>query len=327
MMTQGGEFDQISGLEEVGVEFLAAAGIEDLKSLAHSHASSLHEEMLAANAILKIDDNVPSESSIEGWIAGARDLLEDLQQDAVVKLAVADEPVVEEQKAQLRVLDAIPVAPAILVEQKVAVGDVPVMEEFVEVDAPVQIEDDATKGHVEIREVAPKDLTSRFSGANDDDERAEVEPLQKNPFHDIRKAPSPALNEGKKPHSRSYIRGVLHPQPFRVRMGALITLFLLLLIPSTFVAGGLILAKVENWVWYSIIPGLTVVFGLLYLMCARGMRCRICGQPLFASKRCHRHAKAHHLPLIGYIFPTCIRILIFSWFRCTYCGTSVRIKE
>jgi hypothetical protein len=30
---------------------------------------------------------------------------------------------------------------------------------------------------------------------------------------------------------------------------------------------------------------------------------------------------------LGYILPTSFQLLIFHWFRCMYCGTSIRLKE
>jgi hypothetical protein len=31
--------------------------------------------------------------------------------------------------------------------------------------------------------------------------------------------------------------------------------------------------------------------------------------------------------VIGYIFPLCVHIILFRWFRCTHCGTPIRLKE
>lgn len=333
-MTQGAEFDQVANLDKVGIEFLAASGVEDLKALTQSHAELLHEEMVAANALLKIDSSVPSLSVVEGWISSARGLVDDYQEEAIVKLAVIDEAADEVAKvpSEVAVMEAIPVPPSLLVEQKIAVSDVPVMEQFVEVERvetrpPKAIDDDSARKSIEVREVAADDVISRITDRGEEGERNEVMPLEKNPVRDIRKAPSPELNEGKKPHSRSYIRGVLHPQPFRVRFAAFVTLMAMLLVPATFIAGGLMMAKIPNWIWYAGIPVGLLLFGILYFIYARGLRCRICGQPLFAAKRCHRHVKAHRIPVIGYILPTTVQILLFHWFRCMYCGTSIRLKE
>jgi hypothetical protein len=68
--------------------------------------------------------------------------------------------------------------------------------------------------------------------------------------------------------------------------------------------------------------------GAAYLIWAVGDgRCRICNQLLFVPRRVNKNSKAHHAPLLGYIVPTALHLLVFRWFRCTYCGTAVRVKE
>ena len=55
--------------------------------------------------------------------------------------------------------------------------------------------------------------------------------------------------------------------------------------------------------------------------------CLICWQKLFIHRSHLKNAKAHHLPVLGYILPLCFHLLVFRWFRCTHCGTPVRLKE
>jgi hypothetical protein len=33
------------------------------------------------------------------------------------------------------------------------------------------------------------------------------------------------------------------------------------------------------------------------------------------------------VPGLGHILPLAAHVLVFRWFRCTFCGTSVRTKE
>jgi hypothetical protein len=40
-----------------------------------------------------------------------------------------------------------------------------------------------------------------------------------------------------------------------------------------------------------------------------------------------KNRKAHHIPVLGYVFAVAVHIVLFRWFRCTYCGTPVRLKE
>lgn len=326
MMTQEGGLKQIENLGAIAADFLVAAGVEGINSLAMSDALVLRQEMEGANAILNIGEVIPSISEIEGWIGSARSIVDLEEPDSIVKLE-ADAVVPE-----IRILDAIPVSPTLLVEQNIGVRDVAPMEVFLEEEFESASEDSVglerhseraeVQERVNIREVAPM-LLRRTD--DEEDGTSIVRPLERNSIRDIRKTASSELNAGKKLHSRGYIRGVLHPQPVRVRFAAFISIVTLLLLPATFVAGGLMLAK--HSLWLAVVPAAFLVFGILYFLYARGLKCRICGQPLFSPKACHRHIKGHRFPFLGYILPTSIHILLFHWFRCMYCGTSVRIKE
>lgn len=241
----------------------------------------------------------------------------------VVKLEV------KQEQSIVQILEAIPIPSSVLIAQEISVQDVAPMEIFLEGDwvpGPVRDErqegESEARGKLSIREVAPPTVrkTDEIGG-----EDSPVQPLARNPIRDVRKTVSFELNAGKKLHSRNYIRGVLHPQPVRVWFGALISVVTLMLLPATFVAGGLMLAKYS--LWFAVIPAAFLLFGILYFIYARGIKCRICGQPLFSPKACHRHPKAHRIPILGYILPTSIHMLFFHWFRCMYCGTSVRMKE
>lgn len=326
MMTQEGGLKQIENLGDIAAEFLVAAGVEAINALAMSDAATLRREMEGANAILNIDDVVPSVTEIEGWIGSARAIVDLEEPGGVVRLEA------DVLEPEIRILDAIPVHPQLLIEQNISVRDVAPMDVFLEeeFESPVEVaprpnrQSQGAEVHksVSIREVAPMVLRRTDDG---DDGNPAVQPLEKNSVHDIRKTASPELNAGKKLHTRSYIRGVLHPQPMRVRFAAIISVVTLLLLPATFVAGGLMLAK--HSVWLATIPAAFLIFGILYFLYARGLKCRVCGQSLFSPKACRRHIKGHRIPFLGYILPTSIHILLFHWFRCMYCGTSVRIKE
>ncbi|MEJ6582334.1 MAG: DUF4332 domain-containing protein [Akkermansiaceae bacterium] len=323
MITQEEGLKQIGNLSASDAEFLVAAGVESLPTLAGSNASVLQEEMTGANAILAIDEFVPSISVIESWIEEAKKIGDIEEPERVITLPL------EAVEEEIEILAAIPVPASVLIKQNINVRDVAPMEIFLEeelepesINVEAQDDEPEVRRKIDILEVAP------FAVRRSDEESdgsTQIKPLEKSSIRDIRKTPSPELNKGKKLHSRAYIRGVLHPQALRVRFAALVSLIILILLPATFVAGGLMLAKFT--LWLAVIPAAFLLFGILYGTHARGLKCRICGQPLFAPKACHRHVKAHRFPFLGYILPTSIHILLFHWFRCMYCGTSVRIKE
>ena len=84
-----------------------------------------------------------------------------------------------------------------------------------------------------------------------------------------------------------------------------------------------------GWVpeWLLAFPIALPLVGLGYLIWGVSGKCRICTQKLFVHKGALKHVKAHRLPGMGFVVPLCIHLLLFSWFRCSSCGTPVRLKK
>jgi hypothetical protein len=148
------------------------------------------------------------------------------------------------------------------------------------------------------------------------------------------KTARPETNKGRERTSRLYIRGVLHAHPMRVWFGALFALLVRITVPLGIIGSFFLLLRDQNpqsfgWVshWYLVFP-LSVFFFLgSYLITGLKAKCTVCGQKCFLPKKCLKNKKAHYIPLLGYIIPCALHVLLFRWFRCTYCGTSIRIKE
>ena len=337
------DISDMQGLTEESRELLEATGVESLKALAESDAHILFSEMEQANAMLQLTPTSPAASEIQLWIEQSRNLLDYHPAVEVRRL----EPVEEEaEKVASEILHAIAVPVAHMVKQKISVKDIPAMDSFVEeeesvsqkVEVPEASQDLSRSAELlpeqDAQKVAPPRVVHIKPKAREaveikpilprDRDKAPIQPLVSDNAN-IRKAPSTGLNAGKTPHSRGYIRGVLHPQPIRIRIAAILTIITMIMLPASMVSGVLLLLSYP--VWIAWIPLGFVVMGLLYFMFARGMSCRICGQPIYGTKACRKHVKAHHIKFLGYIFPTCFHVLLFSWFRCIYCGTSVRVKE
>ncbi len=150
----------------------------------------------------------------------------------------------------------------------------------------------------------------------------------------ILRAALPETNEGVNPSSRRYIRGVLHSHPHQIWWGAVFTLASQILIPlGIFAAVALLFkdngASLFQWVpsWFLAFPLGVFVFGALYLLISYNSSCRICGQKCFVPRNCLKNRKAHHIRILGHVFAVALHIMLFRWFRCTYCGTPVRLKE
>jgi hypothetical protein len=148
------------------------------------------------------------------------------------------------------------------------------------------------------------------------------------------RAPRSSTNEGRDPQSRWYIRGVLHSHPLSIFAGAAVTLLLMIVTPAAVISAALLLASAEMPAYFAWVPRYLLAFpaalpviGFVYLICGLGGSCRICGQKLFAYRAHFKNSRAHRIPGLGHILPLCIHILLFRWFRCTHCGTPVRLKE
>lgn len=345
------ELTDIKTIKTREAELLGAVGIESVSALAQSDAEGLHEELLQANSYLGIVDKAPDLKRVKKWITDAEGRLPQTSRksSAKVEKPVRLEPDTDKEGLFDGVLAARPVETDYIIEHEIAVADVPIMTDFVDLNAvvPAIAKPEPTVKSAPIAMSALREISSSTriprakeplggeDEANEDqapkqEKRGKIEPLKRNTGFDIRKTASPKLNEGKKLHSRAYIRGVLHPQPGRVRMGAIFSALTLLLFPASILAAGYFLLNAdrkEEMVWLTAIPVTFLVVGFLYLTVSRPLKCRICGQPLFSRKACFKHVKAHRIRFLGYILPTSLHMLLFHWFRCIYCGTSVRLKK
>ncbi len=342
---------EIEGIGEADLELLSAIGVEDVEELSEVNVGELVTEMAKANALLKLREEAPDRGVVQGWKNGALKLLgkgagydpfENVEQDE-------DLEGVQEEALSESIPMATPVDKGFIVKNRIQVGEVPVMDRFEEVvkreevvvleeasevipepEIPSAGRDGSGRGardqEIRIRRSGETKLPQEYQSLSSlSGEAKEVKPLERKASFDIRKSASPGLNSGKNENQRSYIRGVLHPTPARVKLGAFVSAIMLLMIPISFAAIGLFLWMEEIWLLY--IPPAALVFSFFYLTISRPVKCRICGQGVFVPKSCRRHVKAHHIPLLGYILPTSLQILLFHWFRCIYCGTSIRLKE
>jgi hypothetical protein len=147
-------------------------------------------------------------------------------------------------------------------------------------------------------------------------------------------SPRKKTNKGRQPGTRRYIRGVLHTRPFSVISGAVVTLLVIIALPCSLGAGALLFLSAElpdyfGWVpsWLLAAPIALPILGICYLIWGVNGSCRVCGQKLFVHRPHIKSPKAHRISGLGYILPLCIHVLVFCWFRCTHCGTSIRLKE
>lgn len=154
-----------------------------------------------------------------------------------------------------------------------------------------------------------------------------ISPLTSVASSDLTKTVKKETNAGVDPSSRRYVRGVLHTYRGAFKVGSFAFILSNICILAGLVLTPLVLVNKEKYDW-AIWSPLFIVLGLfIYLTLARKASCPICNQKQYAPKACLKHRDAHHFPIIGYMLPTALHALLFKWFRCIFCGTSVRLKE
>jgi hypothetical protein len=349
----------IPGIGESSLELLEAAGFLDVESIARTDTDELAGELMRANSILRIASETPTREIVAAWISTARGIagIEEEEEQPVSEEA----PVDYEESPQMAVMlngapFAIPLPARILMSRQLAVSEIPpaILLNSYSGDFEVRtgrwlpgIRQPKTKPsaasgtYVRLSEGGGQRLeidTSRLRSTNDVGEPlVRIPAVKTSPANDrvaLIRAPRTETNKGRNPESRWYIRGVLHSHPRSIIAGALVTLLLFVVTPIAMISSLLLLLSGEmpqnfKWVpgWLIVLPLILPLFGLCYLIWGFGGSCRICGQNLFRHGRHRKNSRAHHIPGLGYIFPLCFQILLFRWFRCTHCGTPVRLKE
>lgn len=346
-------------------DLLGAVGYLDAYDLIAADTEELQAELAKANDKLHITDADPTAEEIGEWKAAAKeDHTEQLEsgleqaetepedgpdQDAQPE---GDQPAEESEATPTFVnfekdpevqemLDlspgAIPLDPSLIRRHKLKVADVPEGILLTECRGEVEINlappDRLTMQQKRESEVGRTGLmASRIRKFDEADEFvSHIKPLERGEARPS-SVHSAGLNEGVSQGSRRFVRGVLHPDPWSVRISAFFALLVELTLVANFIG-------IPWLVWHDYTTGESMtgwviglssgllISALCYLFWGLSARCRVCGQRQFAPKKCLKNKKAHHIPVVGYIFPTALHAIFFKWFYCTYCGTAVRLKK
>jgi hypothetical protein len=350
----------IPGIGESSLELLEAAGFLDVESIARTDTDELANELSRANSVLRIASETPSREIVAAWISTARDIagIEDVEEPPV---STEEETVDYEESPQVAAMLegaplAIPLPARLLMAKQLAVSDIPAAILLNNYSGDFDVRTGLRLPGVRQTKAKPATTTGNYVRLSEGGgQRLEIDtaklrstsdagaPLirlpavKTSPANDrvaLIRAPRSETNKGRDPQSRWYIRGVLHSHPWSITVGAFVTLLLFFATPLAVVSSLLLLLSGEmpqkfGWVpgWLIVFPMALPLFGLFYLIWGFGGSCRICGQHLFRHSRHRKNSRAHHVPILGYVFPLCFHILLFRWFRCTHCGTPVRLKE
>ncbi len=348
------DLKDIPGIGPKLLQLLEASGFSELEDLRAMSADQILDHLGETNKHHQLTKVLPTQSQIESWLERlpAAETVEaqgvNYESDpdilSMLEYAPIAEPVTGAQlmAGEVKPLDiSEPIYLSnVLNEVEIRVGrrtTTPTPHQTVGIqkfESGLIVED-------ELPTVAPVDISRVKSVKDFQPQGEELEQIQKANEKEAKSRDERVklltttraeTNKGRRPSSRRFIRGVLHPLPGRMYLGALISILGLTFIPLALIAGLALfindsLGKPSLPEWLLIFPLLLPVFGILWIIVAPGCRCRVCGQKLFLPKNCLKHRNAHKLPLIGYIFPTALHMLSFKWFRCIFCGTPIRLKE
>lgn len=347
--------NEIPGLSASDVELLDMAGIRDAKHLSEQNPEELWSKVKQTNDLLQILAETPDIATLAGWLELARQPFSQFHQDPrKAALATAVNYEGNEQVAEMLASSpfAIPLPGRFLMEKKIKVADIPpgiLLNRYsgdldVRIGNPeMQPTEVPQRRPVVTAEIGQKPQQAQFdpsslkSVAQERDAPVKTPRSSKSPEDDrvsLIRAPLESTNRGKNPNSRRFIRGVLHTHPWHLRIGAFFALLIIPLLPISVISAILLLLSEivpESflWVpkWLLAFPIALPVVGIGYLIWGLSGKCRICAQRLFVHIRALKHVKAHRLFYLGYVLPLSLHLLLFSWFRCSSCGTPVRLKK
>jgi len=346
----------IKGIGKTSLELLEAAGFHDVEAVAKAGVEELAKELQRANSMLGISKRNPGLSAVAKWIEDARQLA-GVEPDSEEPVTM---PVNHEATPQVASMlsvapFALPLPSKVLMENELGVSDIPagILLNRYSGDLDVRVERRipksrqpvpvATAGYVRLGDNGGGsqrleiDVSKIRSTEDLGDALPKTAAVKTSPSNDrvaLLRAPRSSTNVGKDPNSRWFIRGVLHSHPISITVGAVVTLLVMFMVPVAVGSAGLLLLSVLKpaafaWVprWLLVFPAMLPLFGLAWLIWGLSGSCRICGQKLFVHRSHLKNSRAHHFRGLGYILPLCIHLLLFRWFRCTHCGTPVRLKE
>jgi Domain of unknown function (DUF4332) len=356
-MPEATTLQNIPGIGKATVELLAAANVHDVETLAHSHTEQLTAELERANDVSKICKRPPASANVQKWIAAAQETLSASLLDPAVDLAAVNYEKIPQVMAMVGSAPlAIPFPARLLMERKIKVNDIPeaILLNHYAGDLEVKVDEKIPRPNPAR---APRESKSirqfENAAARVEIDRSKIRRTQEAPVDQAQPAAAPAgenspneerlallrgpasdTNRGRNPESLFFIRGVLHSHPISLAVGAFFALLLWAWLPLAIISAALLLLsdlvqKSFAWVpkWLLMFPLALPVVAILYVIFSFGGTCRICGQKQFVPRACIKNPKAHHVWGLGYIVPVALHMLVFKWFRCTYCGTPVRLKK
>lgn len=344
----------IENMQPEAIELLEAAGYLDSKTIFEHKVTEITTELIKANNVLQIIDTEPNRAMVEKWLKPIESSFGKQLCDESIEL---DPSLLIKPKDLLNRPFAIPISQNFIKEHHIDTNRLPsgavrflneehavkhLNEEHIDESHYKVVSDETAQEKPEPEESSLFDdplFTEKDKQILDKSRILTMETFKKEGSSvnaierdkdrefNLTKTTRKETNEGVDPNSRFYIKGVLHKTVSRFKLGCRSFLLVNIMILSSFLIFSLVLVDRDQYWWAVWAPLLGLLALLLFFTRAQQASCPICNQKQFALKRCLKHKNAHHWPIFGYMLPTAIHALFFKWFRCIFCGTSVRLKE
>ncbi len=331
------------------IELLEAAGYLDAKTIASQKIADITSELAKANNVLNIIDEEPNIAIVTEWLKPLEQEFENLTESEFspppaqqTKSSIQPKPRLASpqsntqsanftsQKETSSTKFAIPIAENYIQENKINLEELPSGKILTPSNTNSNQNPQNAQTKLFDNSSAKKqalDKSRILKMETFHKEGGRVAPMQKPEVNNLTRTTKRSTNEGVNPESRFFIKGVLHKNSFRFKTGCLFFLLAKSLIITAFLITPLVILDKEKFHWAVWAPLLAVIGTLILLTAAQRAQCPICNQKQFAIKKCLKHRHAHRWPIVGYMLPTALHALTFKWFKCIFCGTSVRLKE
>ncbi len=286
---------ELPGVEGDGVVLLQGAGLETVEKLIARDAVEIAEQLDDVGRGLAEEVRIPSQSLIEAWQMTGRELLE--KEVRASGREACEVSAVEVQRAGIEI-SSLPLA------------------RVVELGALAEPDAECSQS---------KDWGRKTEEEGGSDRTYTVKKKPVEAFQGLRGAQKA---ESKRGH-RS--RGMRDPNAGFVRWAAVFTVAMTLL--GILSLAGVVVVVITAF-GFGFRPSPSIAFALLllpgsilfYLLLGIRARCQHCGERCFVGKNCQKHERAVR-SILGFGFAAARDALLFSSFRCMYCGSKVRLKD
>ena len=286
---------ELPGLDKDGVALLHGAGLDTVEKFIASDAVEIFEHLDKVGEDFAEEIRIPSESLIEAWQMTGRELLE--KEVRASGREACEVSAVEVQRAGIEMI-SLPLA------RIVDLGSL-------------------AEPKAEYKRTKDWGRKTEDEGGGDRGYTVTKKPVEV--FH----GPSGAQKTESKRGHRS--RGVPHPNAGFVRWAAVFTVAMTLLGILSLV--GVIVVGIAAF-GFGFRPSPSLAFALLllptsllfYLLLGIRARCQHCGERCFVGKNCQKHERAVR-SILGFGYAAARDTLLFSSFRCMYCGSKIRVKD